>query len=181
MHNSFKYLIPLLVCFCIAFTSPLKANCKQDCILEVAASQVGVMELTGNNDGVEVERYLASVGLGKGYAWCAAFVSWIYQECDANIVKSAWSPSFFPISKIVYKRGNKNNQQPIPSDVFGLYFQNRGRIAHVGIIEKWSDKYAITIEGNTSNANSGETTREGDGVYRKRRLKRTIYAVSRWI
>ena len=37
--------------------------------------------------------------------------------------------------------------------------------------------FYITVEGNTSEAGS----REGDGVYRKRRAKRTIYKASRWV
>lgn len=40
---------------------------------EIAFTQLHVRELTGRNDGPEVEKYLKSVGLGKGYAWCMAF------------------------------------------------------------------------------------------------------------
>ena len=46
----------------------------QSCIAETYTSQIGVREATGRNDGKQVELYLKSVGLGKGYAWCAAFV-----------------------------------------------------------------------------------------------------------
>lgn len=42
----------------------------------------------------------------------------------------------------------------------------------------WSEgNFTITVEGNTNEAGS----REGDGVYRKRRLKNQIYKISRWI
>jgi hypothetical protein len=175
----------LIICFILLLgsISGIVASPVDDrnCIIDVAHSQIGVMELTGKNDGKEVEAYLRSVGLGKGYPWCAAFVYWVYNECNAKTVRSAWSPSFFPVSKTVFKRGAKNNKKPNPADVFGLYFNHLGRIAHVGIIDSWSEHHVITIEGNTSNANSGEATREGDGVYRKRRLTRTIYAVSSWV
>lgn len=52
--------------------------------IAIASTQVGVKELTGKNDGVEVESYLKSVGLGKGYAWCMAFVYWVFlKACDS--------------------------------------------------------------------------------------------------
>ena len=46
-----------------------------------------------------------------------------------------------------------------------------------GFIDKKDGNYYITVEGNTNEAGS----REGDGVYRKRRHIKTIYAISRWI
>ncbi|RXF67710.1 hypothetical protein [Arcticibacter tournemirensis] len=65
---------------------------------------------------------------------------------------------------------------PSSGDVFGIYFPEKGRIAHVGFVDEWGDKYAITVEGNTNEAGS----REGDGVYRKRRLISSIYKVARY-
>jgi len=132
-----------------------------------------VREATGKNDGEQVEKYLSSTGLGKGNAWCAAFVNWTLKKCGIKTINSAWSPSWFPASKVVYENGKGS---PQTGDVFGIYFSSKKRIAHVGFIDKWGDDYVITVEGNTNNAGS----REGDGVYKKRRLKRQIYKVSRW-
>jgi len=42
-------------------------------LCDTLQKQLYVREATGNNDGVEVERYLKSVGLIKGYSWCAAY------------------------------------------------------------------------------------------------------------
>jgi len=56
------------------------------------------------------------------------------------------------------------------------YFPDKKRIAHVGFVDSWDDKYVITVEGNANEAGS----REGDGVYRKRRLIGSIYQVARW-
>lgn len=150
----------------------------QDQVAAVYTSQVGVRELTGHNDGVEVERYLISTGFTKGYAWCAAFVTWCFDEAGVDAIHSAWSPSWFPASKIVYVKGRSQNDTPHRADVFGVYYSNLKRIGHVGFIDSWTDtEYAITVEGNTNNGGS----REGDGVYRKRRIKSNIYKVSRWI
>ena len=66
---------------------------------------------------------------------------------------------------------------PTTGDIFGLYFPEKGRIAHVGFIDEWNDPWVITVEGNT-NVLGG---REGDGVYRKRRLVRTVDRVARYV
>ena len=73
-----------------------------------------------------------------------------------------------------------NNEQrttPSTGDVFGLYFPEKRRIAHVGFIDEWKDPWVITVEGNTNVLGS----KEGDGVYRKWRLVRSVYKVARYI
>lgn len=66
---------------------------------------------------------------------------------------------------------------PQTGDVFGIYFPEKGRIAHVGFIDQWDGTWLITVEGNTNYSGSSE----GDGVYRKRRLLSSIYKVARYV
>lgn len=66
---------------------------------------------------------------------------------------------------------------PASGDIFGLYFPEKRRIAHVGFIDQWDGIWMISVEGNTNVSGS----REGDGVYRKRRLVKTVYKVARYI
>ena len=141
------------------------------CVTITFTSQIGVREHGGKNAGYSVEKYLKSTKLNKGYAWCAAFVNWSLRHCGIKTINSAWSPSWFPANRIT-----KNPKQ---GDVFGIYFKSKRRIAHVGFIYKWlpNSKYCITVEGNTNEAGS----RDGDGVYKKRRLKTQIYKVANWI
>lgn len=138
------------------------------CIITTAKSQIGVRELTGHNDGKQVEKYLAAVDLGKGYAWCAAFCAWTLDQCNVKHVRSGYCPDYF-------KSGSMQRQYAAMGDMFGIWFRNKNRIAHVGFIERVEDTIVLTIEGNTNEAGS----REGDGVYRKRRLLKQIYAVVR--
>ncbi|QRQ61236.1 C40 family peptidase [Sphingobacterium multivorum] len=49
-------------------------------IYEIAANEIGVREIGGDNKGPEISKYLAYVGLGDGYEWCAAFASWCYGQ-----------------------------------------------------------------------------------------------------
>lgn len=148
-------------------------------LAEVYLSQVGVREAGKNNHGPEVKLYLASVGLGEGYAWCAAFTKWGFDQVGiATTGANAWSPSWFPSNRIIYKRDSKSlNANGKKGDVFGLYYANLKRIGHVGFIHEWTENYIVTVEGNTNDGGS----REGDGVYKKKRLKRQIYAVADWI
>ena len=140
---------------------------------------IGVREATGQNDGVWVERFLAYTKLKKGNPWCAAFVCYTLGINGIENPKSGYSPTLFPTKNLIYKTGWKDSKQPQITDVFGIYFINKKRIAHVGFIDEWkaSSNYTLTVEGNTNEAGS----REGDGVYRKRRLKSQIYAISRYI
>jgi hypothetical protein len=140
--------------------------------------QLNVREVTGKNDGPEVEKYLAHVGFKKGAPWCAAFVAWNLNNVGVDNPRTAWSPSYANQKDIIWKhKCDKKNQVPLPGDVFSLYYPNLKRVGHVGFFIKQEGNSAITIEGNTNGAGS----REGDGVYRKRRPLDKVYAISRYI
>ncbi|MEJ2883302.1 hypothetical protein [Pedobacter sp. GR22-6] len=61
--------------------------------------------------------------------------------------------------------------------VLGIYFPSLKRIGHVGLVEYVKGDYIHSIEANTNVIGS----REGDGVYRKIRHRRTIYKYSDWL
>lgn len=164
------------LCLLLGCLGSVHALSVDSCVSYAYLSQVGIREQTGKNDGVAVEKYLQSVGLKKGYAWCAAFVNWCLSNCEVETAKSAWCPNWFPSSKVIYSQ-SKTDIVPKSGDVFGIYFADKKRIAHVGFIHHWGESsYCITVEGNTNDYGS----REGDGVYSKRRLKKQIYKVARW-
>ena len=158
----------LLLCLLVCLHTNGQCAVRQR-VIDTALTQVGVREATGKNDGAQVEKYLRVVGLGKGYAWCAAFISWVYKVNRITTFKTAWAPAWFT------KNARAANETPQPGDVFGLWIKNR--IGHVGLVYKWGPKYVVTIEGNTNEAGS----REGDGVYVKRRLTKQIYKTANWI
>lgn len=138
-------------------------------LVRIAREEIGVREQTGHNDGERVESYLATVGLESGQPWCAAFVSWVFEQEGYAQPRTGWSPALF---------NAKVNTRAIQSgNVFGIWFPNLKRIAHVGLVEKREGNWLINIEGNTNVMGS----REGDGVYRKRRLVKYIYAFADWL
>jgi hypothetical protein len=138
---------------------------------------LGIREASGRNDGTAVEDYLRSVRMPKGQPWCAAFVCWCLSQCGIENPQNAYAPTLLRNRYLVYQRGIATNYSFQPGDVFGLFYTNLNRIGHVGFIDSQNERFFITVEGNTNQAGS----REGDGVYRKRRPKKTIYKISRYI
>lgn len=148
------------------------------CVINTYESQIGVRE-KGTNSGKEVEMYLASVGLPKGNPWCASFVAWSFQQCsNINVKSGGWVPSWFPKNKLIFQRGKIDYIKPPQSgDLIGIWYQNKGRLAHIGFYQHEYEDFTISVEGNTNEDGS----REGDGVYRKRRITRTIHSIANWL
>lgn len=145
-------------------------------VIDLLLTQVGVKELTGKNDGVEVESYLKSVGLGKGYAWCQAFLYWGFD----NVAKTTNSTNPMPKTAGVLDNWNKSakyqvskNDKPQVGDVFVMDF-GKGQ-GHTGLIIAVEGDYIITVEGNTSaDPTLASEDREGQGVFKRRRKISTI-------
>jgi hypothetical protein len=148
-------------------------------------TQLNIRELTGKNDGPQVEAFLRSVNRKKGDAWCAAYTSYNLQYLakrgyKVQYIVSGWSPSWANNKFVIWKKG----KPLVPftmGDVFSIYFANLKRPAHVGFIYEDKGNTVITQEGNTSDDNYGQATREGNKVARKRRLKSQLYTVARFM
>jgi len=178
----------------VPFNSTIKlSNTVQHKIRLIYTSQIGVREKQSNS-GPAIETYLRYVGLPKGNPWCAAFVCWVLGQADVDNPRTGWSPALFPENRVIWKKSENLYNEPgirkqelfrtdkrealIPrtGDVFGIYFTDKKRIAHVGFVDQWLGDWLITVEGNTNDPGS----REGDGVYRKRRQVRSVYRVARY-
>jgi hypothetical protein len=138
-------------------------------LVKTAETEIGVRELTNNNDGARVEEYLRTVGLTKPEPYCAAFVSWVFARNGLANPRSGWSPDLFPHAR--------HARSALPANILGIYFADRKRIAHVGLIVSSDDHWVNSVEGNTN----VEGSREGSGVYRKKRHIKTIYRIADWI
>ncbi|MBE8721166.1 peptidoglycan-binding protein [Sphingobacterium sp. Ka21] len=141
--------------------------------MNIAAAELGVQEATGHNDGERVETYLRYTHLGKGYEWCAAFVSWCYGQANLSQPRNPWSPALFPHGRTYWKKGKFADPQVrgfAIADIFGIYSNTVKRINHVGLVKQQQGDYIVSIEGNSHNR-----------VESRRRHLRTIYALSNWI
>lgn len=146
----------------------------RDLVAATYTAQIGVVE-TSTNWSPEIKEYLKVTGINFSAPWCAALVSYCYTMNGVDNPRSAWSPDYFKKGKLIDIRQTK----PERADVFGVYYHNLGRIAHVGFIDHWPREgdYFISVEGNTNDNGS----REGTGVYKKRRLKRQANKVARYV
>jgi hypothetical protein len=192
--KSIKHLLVLLItalAFSVGYANPPIITEKvelqnQDCKIQkveskslktIYTSQIGVRELTGHNDGAMVETYLKSVGLSKGNPWCAAFVKWSFIRAGYSPPITGWSPTAYNSNNVVWN-GKYILKQPQTGDIFVLWFPKLKRIAHTGFYDYGINSQVYSsVEGNTNE----EGSREGDGVYRKKRSYRATYRISRWI
>lgn len=131
--------------------------------VKTATSQLGVTEIPkGSNSGPEVEIYLKSVGLGKGYSWCMAFVFWCVQQASTKASTTNPLKKTGGVLEQWNSRPKLHVETPQPGDIFIMDF-GHGK-GHTGIVESVRQDGTIkTIEGNTNDDGS----REGYEVCRR--------------
>lgn len=133
----------------------------QDELIRQAGDQLGVTEATGHNDGPAVESYLKAVGLGKGYAWCMAFVYWCAKQAakKLNLVNPLKATGGV-LDEWASGRGT-HLTVPVPGCIF---IMKHASGYHTGIVTGvFPNGLLHTIEGNTNSNGS----REGTAVLRK--------------
>ncbi|SOD81037.1 CHAP domain-containing protein [Spirosoma fluviale] len=155
-------------------------------VLVVAASQVGVSEVpVGSNAGPQIDMVLSSVGLGRGYPWCAAFVYWCFGQASRQLgvknpcpktagVLNLWDLAGYRstgLRRITAAQAQANPALVKPGMQFLLKLGSTS--GHTGLVERvGAGGQLITLEGNTNQALS----REGTGVFRLSR--RTVKSVN---
>lgn len=139
--------------------------------LDTALTYVGVTEATGNNDGPEITKFLNSVGLNSGYAWCAAFVSYnlnVSEGIENPKIRSARARDFKVKQRIDAERVLMGIDTIHPGYIVG-WEKGNTVFGHLGFVtHKWVGKYGKTVEGNTSPGIHG-SQRDGEGVYLRER------------
>lgn len=173
-----KYLLIILLFTTSIFASNRYVleidSCLHEKAFEFAVGEIGVTEATGKNDGPRVEAYLKVTGLGKGFPYCAAGISWSYYQAALFYNKPK---SFIPFpmtagSQVVYDHAIKNgvkSSENVQSKDFFIWRKKDSYQGHIGIIESVGKKgWVNTIEFNTSGDSKGDQ-RDGGGVWRKKR------------
>jgi hypothetical protein len=139
--------------------------------LDTLLSYAGTTE-RGDNRGPAVERFLAHVGLGPGYAYCAAAVSYSLDAPPGRAapiltrVRSATAQDFDTgisvDSDVVMKMGIA------PQGWIHVYQKGQGPFGHNGFVQHWRGRCGRTIEANTSKGRFGNQ-RDGQGIWERRR------------
>jgi hypothetical protein len=140
-------------------------------VLDTARSQLGITE-TATNRTLYGQWY----GL-DGQAWCAMFVSWVFDQADLPIpAKQAKGFAYCPDGVNYFKRSNRWSNQPLVGDVVFYKFDQDQLADHVGIVESINiDGSIVAIEGNTNAAGSAN----GDSVMRRTRPRSLILGFGR--
>ena len=164
-------------------------------LVAVALSQLGYQEgdnpgdfsgeTAGDNNYVEYSYNMGDFGLGYGgedYPWCASFVSWcLYQSgctnqggyadfCrfhageDAYIWKEVGCASWVEQLEVTGYYRKSGLYRPQSGDL--IFFQDGGRVCHVGIVVYTQGDRVYTVEGNTSDGAGLDAN--GGGVYLKK-------------
>lgn len=145
-------------------------NALADRLVAILSAKEGVREIPANsNRGPDVEAFQRATWLeGTGWAWCAAFVCWGMRELEKEIDY----PFARPQTAGAWDFENWARQQGLrlfkPAEKIKKGDIVIFKISHIGVaFADEKDGYVETIEGNTD----GSGSREGGGVYRKRRAK----------
>ncbi|MHA4893540.1 NlpC/P60 family protein [Pedobacter sp. PWIIR3] len=147
--------------------SPAQQERREE-FVKVAQSLVGIREGKKANTGKEVSGFLKYVGVQVPAPWCAAFVCWVFKMVGDAQPRTAWSPSLFPAPRLA--------RDALPGNILGIYFPALKRIGHCGIIVETKGAWIYSVEGNTNLGGS----RDGDGVYKRIRHKRSIAVIADW-
>lgn len=149
-----------------------------EAFIAIARGEVGVREHGGNNRGKRVQEYqdAASYLPGTGWAWCAAFVGWCFDRLAERFKLPFATPEgagAFWYEDWALQQGMKvfkKNAKVKRGDLIIYAF------SHIGIATSdESDDAFMCVEGNTNDAGS----REGDGVFEKRRGKSQVRSIIR--
>lgn len=148
----------------------------------MAEKEVGRKETRGSNLGPEVKKYQLATNLDVGaWPWCAAFCCYMLQQWLADPANRTW---------LALKKTSSERWRPKTALAYGFLEWAKARPAtviilpdtaepragdiviydfsHIGIVKGNIDgEWFEAVEGNTNGAGS----REGDGVYLKRRRR----------
>lgn len=161
-------------------------------MVNIAASQVGVREEGGNNQGPQIVEYQKATWLKPAaWPWCAAFVCWVIREWLTRDINAAdnigiteieqWRPKTASAYDFINWAKERNLQvfdRKTPAKLGDIVVFD---FSHIGIVEadqKPNSKIIQTIEGNT-NGKGERDSLAGDGVWRKKRATNLIRAYIR--
>lgn len=141
-------------------------------VIERARLDIGLTEATGRNDGPKISKALRRVGAPPRSPWCMAIVfTWWDDACRSlgranTLLRTGSTQAAFTHALTTY--GLLSDQQPQAGDVI-IWRIPRTWLGHAGLVTSVRGTALRTIEGNTSNTETG-SQRDGQGVWSRRRF-----------
>ena len=148
-------------------------------VLEIAHAQVGTKEMPPNSNNVKYNTWIYGEPVmdtkQRQYPWCAAFVSWCFDQVGLNLGRIDVIKGFvgcnFAVNNVA--KWGKIVTVPQAGDVSFYDWQGDGRFDHTGIFEKdLGLGYFQAIEGNTGATNFSNG---GEVMICKRKYKNAIF------
>lgn len=146
-------------------------------LLTLARKEIGIKESPLGTKNVKYNTaYWGRKVSGQNYAWCAAFIWWLFYTVGAPELyygggKTAYCPTLLQHYK---EKGQLVTGSYKPGDLIFFDFNGNGIPDHIGICESFSGTYITTIDGNT-----GSDEANGGTVARKNRHKKYICGAAR--
>jgi hypothetical protein len=152
-------------------------------IIEIAVKEVGTKESPANSNRVKYNEWIYNkVVEGPQYPWCAAFVSWVYDQAGINLGRIDVMKGFVGCPYAVNNVAKWGRIVTVPTKGCVVFFdwEGDGKFDHTGIfnVDLGGGKFEA-IEGNTSvprsadpkeakqaNSNGGEVLRRSDRKYK---------------
>lgn len=110
--------------------------------IRVARDEIGTVEVPDNK---------VKYNDDNGLPWCGYFIDWILPRAGVKGTPSQISTSLG--AHKMKEIGRWVDGKPQPGDLIYLGWGAKGEIQHIGIVCEVTDKYVVTIEGNTSDTN----------------------------
>ena len=142
-------------------------------IIEVAEKEIGTIESPKNSNKTKYGKWFGF----DGVAWCAIFVSWVYNFAGKPLPKIGFNKGFAGCQTgyDYFKKNGWITKEPKEGDIVLFDWNGDKRYDHTGIFVKWITKDTFeTIEGNTSLTNQSN----GGQVMRRTRLNKNVIFVS---
>lgn len=141
-------------------------------IINLAAGELGVTEYPPGSNNVKYNTaYYGGPVHGGGYAWCCAFVWWLFQRVDPSLFYGGGRTAYCPAVEAYAK----NHGQWVasgfrPGDCMLFDFSGAGIASHIGVLERMVNGTFICLEGNTSVTSNDN----GGAVMRRTRYRNQI-------
>ena len=140
-------------------------------LIEIAESQIGVVEEPINKVKYNDWIYNKPTS-GSAYAWCGAFVSWVFNEAGLPLGNNGLKTGFVGCPYAVERISKWGKLVTVPTEGCVVFYDwnGDGRFDHTGIFVKdLGGGLFEAIEGNTSfkdNSNGGQVMRRSDRKYK---------------
>jgi len=158
-------------------------------VLDWSTKQLGVRELTGNNDGPEIDAWNRALGIPLRSYWCGSYQAAGQRACKLPYPAAAGGARYWTVPSnprtyyIAGVRGSLDSLKPGHQVTF--YYRNLGRVGHVArlvaagraVRKGRPARVWYTNEGNTGTGGG----RDGAGVHQLTRLPSEFYAAANWL